>query len=333
MLEILPLDENNISLILKKAKRNQFQYHEYSDISDEQLKNYFKRRMINILKSIDSHSFMAVSEDKLLGFISSTKDDFDSENFGFNCYKITDLLVFSTNYKEVNLIITKLISEFEKKLANITSKFYFSLNLNNNTQNVDYIFNSLIKNDFYYIHTLITFSSQKKKFESSFYYPEHNLTIRLATEMDAPLVADLAHKSFKFSRFHMDPFLDDNLASNLLKQSAENSILKKFVDIMFIAEINNKIVGYYSAKKKYIKEFEKTVGDAVISAVDSDYRGFGIFSKMDSHLLNWFADNTDFAEMGTYLVNYPVHKAWINKGLGLIRGGHQFSKIINKHFK
>lgn len=333
MLEILPFDESNISSILKLATRNQLQYHEYSDISDEQLKSYFKSKMINALNSTNSISLIVKSENEILGLISSFKDDFDSENFGFNCYKVTELMVFSDNYESTNLIITTLLKELELQLSRFSSKFYLSLSLNNNLSKVDYIFNSLVNNKFYYIHTLITFSSQKQTFEVKDFYPEQNINIRLAKESDAKQVAELAEKSFKYSRFHMDPFLDNALASNLLKKSAENSILQKFVDIMFIAEVKDKIVGYYSAKKKYIKEFDKTMGDAVISAVDSDYRGLGIFSKMDSHLLNWFADNTDFAEMGTYLVNYPVHKAWISKGLGLIRGVHQFSKIINKHSK
>ncbi|NTU69473.1 DNA-directed RNA polymerase subunit beta' [bacterium] len=83
------------------------------------------------------------------------------------------------------------------------------------------------------------------------------LNIRYANENDAEQVANLAQESFKFNRFHLDPFIDNKKASLLYKKSAENSILHGFVDIMFVAEINEKIAGYYSAKKKYIQEERK----------------------------------------------------------------------------
>jgi len=328
MIKVVPFDKEHIGLIVNQVKRNQLQYNEYSFIGNVPLVNSFKNRVINSLKSTYNHSFALFSGTKFLGFIICSEDNFDSENFGFSCYRITDLLIFSENYKETNNIICNLLFELERKLASISRPYYITFGLSNNVNNFDQIFNSIVNNKFYYIHTLLTFSSLKQRFESASYYPEEKLSIRIANESDAPQVANLAQKSFKLSRFHLDPFLDKTKASLLLKKSAENSILQGFVDIMFIAEINNKIVGYYSGKKRYLSDLDKTIGDATISAVDSNYRGLGIFSKMDAHLLNWFAENTDFAEMGTYLANYPVHKAWINKKLGLIRGVHQFSKFV-----
>lgn len=328
MIEIIPLEEPHVGWIANNIQRTQLNYHEYSFISDSQLKEYFKNRTIVSLSNKDYYSYIARQDKKLLGLIKCTKDNFDSENFGFPCYRITDLLVFSVNTRDIFITIKMLISALEEKLATISKPFHIDISLNNNTHDVGQVFNNIIANNYYYIHTLITFSSLKNRYESQGYYSNENLTIRVVNNQDSLQVSNLAQRSFKYSRFHMDPFLDNTKAGLLLKKSAENSILNGFVDVMFVAEIEGKIVGYYSGKKRIISEFNKTIGEAVISAVDSDYRGHGIFSKMDSHLLNWFADNTDFAEMGTYLINYPVHKTWISKKLGLIRGTHQFSKYI-----
>ncbi|MDO9256303.1 MAG: GNAT family N-acetyltransferase [Bacteroidales bacterium] len=330
MIEIVTLETTHIDLICNSLWRNQLTYNEYSFISDNQLKEYLRNNLIKSLSSDDFYSFAAITDGTLSGVISCNKNDFDSDNFKFNCYRITELLILSENYVEVSLIVKKLTYALEQKLASISRPFYLAYSLNNNTSNSALLFNSLTSNKYHYIHTLLTFSSQKKKFESLDYYPNEKLTIRKVRMHDAKIISELAQKSFKYSRFHLDPFLDNFQASLLLKKSAENSILKGYVDIMFVAEINNTIIGYYSGKKRYIPELNKTIGEAVISAVDSDSRGLGVFSKMDNHLLNWFADNTDFAEMGTYLVNFPVHKTWINKGLGLIKGMHQFSKFVNK---
>lgn len=328
MLKTVTIEEKQLSLIIDNISRSQLKYNEYDFISDFQLKSYFSTKVINAIKNYDCHSYALISGRRILGLIICNRDNFDSENFGFNCYRITDLLVFSEEYKKVNRIVKMLLTALEKKLQFISLPFYLSISLNTNTKNVDQLFNSLTTKNFYYIHTLLTFGSQKRRFETSSYYPKEKLKIRLANEKDAPQVATLAQKSFRYSRFHLDPFLDNDRASLLLKKSAENSILHGFVDVMFIAEIKKKIVGYYSGKKRYTLDFDKTIGEAVISAVDFEYRGLGVFSKLDAHLLNWFSEHTDFSEMGTYLANYPVHKTWINKGLGLIRGVHLFSKFF-----
>jgi hypothetical protein len=324
-----PLDSKLIDRIAGSCTRNQLQYHEYSFLTKDMLSAYFVSKSNRTIGSENSPGIVVFSEGELAGTIQCVKDDFDSECFDFPCYRITELLVFSEEYVAVKQIISKLLASLEEELASISKPFYLTYGLNNNTQNVDQIFNSFVSNSFYYVHTLLTFHTLKTKFETEPLPTDTNLIIRKATADDANQVAALAQKSFRLSRFHLDPFLDNTKASNLLKKSAENSILHGFVDVMFVAEINNRIIGYYSAKKRHIKEFEKTIGDAVISAVDFDFRGHGVFSKLDDRILNWFADHSDFAEMGTYLCNYPVHKTWINKGLGLIRGTHQFSRFYS----
>ena len=99
----------------------------------------------------------------------------------------------------------------------------------------------------------------------------------------------------------------------------------KYVDIMYVAEYKGAVVGYYSAKKKYIDELNSTIGEAVISAVNENYRGLGIFKSLNKELLKWFYINVDIAEMGTYISNIPVHKTWCNNGLSIVRGIHQLA--------
>lgn len=320
---------DQIKAISEKSERSWFQYHEHKHLKDTELRNYFVSKTEKLATSSDTYAIIALSGNDVAGFISIAKDHFDSHIFGFGCYRIIDLIVLEQDPVIFETVVKGIIYEAERLISLIEVKFYVFYGLNNNTQNLSLLFNSITKSAFNYLHTLLTFGSDsfQKTVEPSF--PEQKLIIREANKKDAEGVADLAYKSFKYSRFHMDPLLDNTKASLLLKTSAENSILQGFVDIMFIAEIEGKIAGYYSGKKRKIDEFNQTVGDAIISAVDPDYRGMGIFSKLDDHLLKWFHDNTDFAEMGTYLVNYPIHRTWIRKNLKLIRGVHQFSKMVN----
>ena len=330
MISLVNTTHDLIDTIAAIADRSQLQYHEYKGFKDEELKRFFINKTLKNLNSTDAVSIVALSNTQIKGFISIYKDAFDSEIFGFNCYRVVDLMVFSLDFSEVDLIISNLINAVENAISSKSNRNYILYSLNNNTYNADLLFNTIIKSGFYYIHTLLTFSSHGYNQEIVSNYPDQNLIIRSAKKDDALKVSDLADKAFQYSRFFMDPYLDKEKSKQLLKISAMNSILKGFVDIMFVAEINKEVVGYYCGKKKEIKELNKTIGEATISVVDPRYRGLGLFTKLDDHLLKWFSDNADFAEMGTYLANFPVHKTWISKNLGLIRGSHQFSRFLGK---
>lgn len=330
MLSVDKFSSNDLLFFLETCKRENFPFNEYKALKLINLQNNYSNHIQKLLNDEAVICLKCFKSAKLLGVVSCSKDSFDSEIFGFGCYRITDLQVFSENLNEIVLIIKSLLGSLEEEILQNEKKYYISISLNNNISIASFIFNAIVQNQYYYIHTLLTFSSKKINYNVKSYYSNENILIRTATHSDAEAISELAKNSFKYSRFHMDPFLDNEKASLLLQTSAINSIINNFVDIMYIAEINHKVVGYYSAKKRKNDKLEKVMGEAVISAVDINYRGIGIFGKLDSHILNWFNDNTDFAEMGTYLINYPVHKTWINKGLGIIRGSHQFSKMVFK---
>ncbi len=325
-MKLIPANIDLIDSFANKLGRTQLQYHEHSFITDTQLKEFFISKTQKILQNPNALCIAAFSGSNPMGLLTIVKDDFDSEMFGFNCYRIVDLLVLPEFTSDTLSIITGLFNEAEYQLVKKCDPSHFSCGINNNTENSDRIFNALTRSGFYYIHTLLTFSSGELTTEAKEFYPELNLTIRPVKNTDADQVAELAEKSFKLSRFHLDPYLNNEKAGHLLKTSAVNSILRGFADIMFVAEIKEKIIGYFSAKKRYIEEFGLIMGESIISAVDSKYQGLGVFTKLDHHIQYWFTQNTDFTEMGTYLANYPVHKTWIRKNLGLIRGTHQLSK-------
>jgi hypothetical protein len=328
MLEVIPLLTTHIDEFSSKLNRNHLPYHEYRNFSDQALREYWRVKTMKFLEGKNNPAYALTDNHKLTGMLLGSKDEFDSSIFGFECYRINDIIVLCDRFQDCQHQIQILLKSFEASIKVHFSPLYITYSLNNNYPYADHVFNSLTNNHFYYIHTLLTFGSGQERFQTENHYPDRSLTIRQVKKEDSDQIAALAQKSFSFSRFHMDPFLDNKKAGILLSTSAENSVLNGFVDIMYVAEIQDRIIGYYSAKKRNIQELNAIAGEAVISAVDSEFRGQGIFTKLDSHLLNWFADNTDFAEMGTYLANYPVHRTWIEKQLKLIRGSHQFSKFI-----
>jgi hypothetical protein len=327
-LAVTRFDPKMVDSILDIIHKTQLQFHEYSLISDVQLKKYYKNNLLNKLNNSEQIAFGVYHHTQIAGTIICVKDPFDSVCFGFDCYRITDLLIFESDLHCIIETVHLLVSTLESELKTRSIKYHINLSINNNCYNVSQIFNSLIYCGFYFIHTLLAFSYAGEKVEASDKVPLAGLSIRKVKESDTNQIAEIAQTSFTYTRFHLDPFLDNDKAAFLIKKSAVNSILEGYADIMYVAEIEDKVVGFHCAKKRNIPELEKTIGEVLFTAVDSAYTGLGIFSKLDSNLLNWFAKHTDISEMGTFLVNSHMHKTWIGKKLRLIRGTHKFSKFV-----
>lgn len=326
-METRKLDIELLGSLVSKVRRDQLFYSEYKFLTDEQLQLYFLNKEKSLIENSESYQIVAIEKRDFIGYLSCVKDHFDSEIFGFGCYRISNLQVFSNYQREIQSITSSLFQKLEGTLKQKERKFHVSIGLSNNMQDFDKIFNSLTGNGFYYYHTLLTFSSIKLKFNGDL-GRNKGITIRTATKEDSEEISRIAAESFELSRFKLDPFLDDTKGNYLLGLSARNAVEKKFVDVVFVAEIDGRIAGYYTGKKRYIKEFDRTLGEGIISAIDSQYRGRGVFTVLNNTILNWLADNSDFTEMGTYLGNFPVHKSFIKKGLPLIRSTHQLSKLI-----
>lgn len=302
-------------------------FKEYKCINLINIKNYYLLYLIEQSISSESYNISLYDNKNLVGLLICNLNKFDSHYFGFNCYNITDLIILSDKYDKIQYYCKALVKNLENHLQSKQQKYYLSIGINNSHPNNNLIFNAIVNCGFFFIHTLITFAITNKYYINKSDYYIDNINIRLVRESDVDEIAKLASKSFYFSRFHLDPYLDKDDANKLLKDSAINSIINHYVDVMYVAECEGKIIGYYSGKKQHINSLGISFGKAIISAVNDSYRGKGIFSLLDAWLLNWFIENTTIAEMGTYLANYPVHRTWIKKKIPLVKGTYQLSKI------
>ncbi len=319
--------------VLQSIRLYDVDFYEYRNINIEQKKEYTINRIKNICSKENNIAFAVYRQGKPMAIWAIYKDDFDSDIFEINIYKIAYFIILEDNTSFWDGIISASLDHLAYQLHHNNKSSYFLIGLNTNLLRNPIIFNILVRKGFHYIHTLLTYQMQKNEFANLRLPHSSGFNIREAREEDVEKVMDLAKRSFKYSRLLLDPFLDKEKGKNLLAISAKNSILNGFVDIMYVAEVEKKIVGYYSGKKKMIKEFNLGFGEGVISAVDEEYRGLGIFKDLNTNLLGWFYRNTDFAELGTYIANTPVHKTWNNNGLSIVRGTHQLAFYISAEDK
>ena len=321
------LDDETLKMVIKSIPREYFPLFDHQRFTKKQLANNF----IGIFKSFttkEENFSIAIFKGNLFkGFLLLEYMPYDSQVFEFNVYRISSFCFLGESETENKIIINLLLDELGNNIIDYNIS-YLTISLNANIDSSTSLLNCLIKKDYYYIHTLLTFKMDNENFKklSLYKYNPNQIKIRLATRDDKDLIVDIASKSYKINRFHLDKNLDEQKCNLLHFRSAENSILHGFADVVFVAEYNNEVIGYYSGKKINNSILDVTLGNVIISAVSEKARGLGAFSLMNNYILEWFYDNTDLAEMGTYLPNIPVHKTWIRNGLSLIRGSYQLAK-------
>jgi len=327
LFKIAPLDinylENNLDIIAREFL-NLFEYREFSD---DQLRLNHLNKLKTLIANDNNFSISLIKDDFLKGYMLIEYMPYDSEIFGFSVYRISDFCFFGKDYFENEYIIQSLLDELGNRINALNIK-YLTISINANIPISNLFFNSLMKNNFYYIHTLITFKMAKEEFSHAELCKQKikNVRIRLARKEDRDALAEIARKSYKINRFHLDRNLNKEKCDLLHAKSIENSLLHGFADVIFVAEYKNEVVGYYSGKKNFNPILQVTLGNAISSAVSEKTRGLGIFSLMNNSLLEWFYHNTDIAEMGTYITNIPVHKTWTSNALSIIRGSYQLAK-------
>jgi hypothetical protein len=324
---------SDIDVLIKSSDtlpREHLNFFEYRFLNTEVLRKQFTTSILKFSSNDNNFCVSALNNKQLAGFMICEHDAFASEIFGFNVCKILHFAVLKKEPSEFGQITDAILNSLYAKAEEYEIK-YITFSLNQNIFNSQKVFNHLLSRHFYYINTLLTFKIEKEEFKN-LYLPENpnsDIVIRKAENNDRDALYEIAAKSYVLDRFHLDSNLDRKKCDLFQAVSTENSLLKGYADINFIAEYKGNIAGYYSGKRYHDDDLNITIGNAIISAVDENARGLGVFSSLNTYLLNWFYKNTDLAEMGTYINNIHVHKVWTKNRLSVIRGSHQLAWYKN----
>jgi hypothetical protein len=319
------LSNNDIESFLSQVSRDQLLFGDYPVIDEEKIRNYSKSR----LSHLTDNDFFIISQNEtgIAGLLKVQYLDFDSEQLELRCYRISEILF--SHSADINLTLAILLQglNFQIKKLNIQ---YLVNAINMNNSRYATIFNGLLKNDFYYISTLVTTYIKRGEYDKIRHVPLKfpELVIRESVPQDIHRLMNIAEKSYQIDRFHLDPNLDKKKCDKLYSTSIENSFLHGTVDIIFVSEFKGLVIGYYTGKKYYISEMDMTIGDGRITAVDEQYRKYGAYTQMHDQFLKWSSEFTDISELGTYMNNIPVHRAFTNSGLNIVRGTHQLARFV-----
>jgi len=314
------------STIIKSVPREFLIHSEYRLFSTELLLSSYKQSLSESTENKDI-IIAAYEKEELCGYTQINYSSFDSTIFGFEMYTIQCFVVYDNIKNNYDKIIQKLIDNVldfakERKIRHL------SLSLNSNNALSPKILTRLIQNKFYFINTLFTFSLVKDQFSELDLnkYGSDDITVSKSRIEDTEQIMKIAQESFKLSRFHLDENLDNNKCDLLYLTSAKNSIQEGFADVVYVAKQNDKVLGYYSAKKRENKILNCDFGIPIAAAVSKSARKMGVFSMLNDFILKWYSSKADISEVGTYINNIPVHKTWTKNRLNIVRGSYQLAK-------
>jgi dTDP-4-amino-4,6-dideoxy-D-galactose acyltransferase len=214
---------------------------------------------------------------------------FDSDIFGFNVAKITDI-------KDPTKV-TDLIAELQSHQIQ-----YATYRL---PANCFPVIHALEKSGFILVDGLIKLTSTLEKKSPSFI--DINIStqdphIRLVTIDDIPKLRSLASTVFSLNRFYNDPVIPKQKADELFATWIENSVKGQAADETYILSQEDNICGFITLQKK---------GHIPLVGVGEEYRGQGIAKQLVQCALARFKElDISTIEIETQIINTPAVRAY-----------------------
>ncbi len=133
--------------------------------------------------------------------------------------------------------------------------------------------------------------------------------LRAARLADKTEVGEIAASVFSFDRFHMDPFIDNNIAHEVKRKWACNFFEGKRGTHMYVAEVKGKIVAFL------LVLIEKRTFVIDLIGVANCARGKGIGSELIKYALSQAQPKT--VKVGTQLSNIASLKTYNRLGFNV----------------
>lgn len=147
--------------------------------------------------------------------------------------------------------------------------------------------------------------------------------VRSAKSEDRYVVREIAENNFIYTRFHLDPYVDNKYANQLKGLWAENYFNGKRGDAMFVAEVGGKVAGFL----QLLKRESNLVIDLI--AVDSSFQKMGIAQDIMAVAEKEF-DDCEKIIVGTQLANIPSIRCYEKAGFSYCSSSYVFHYCNSK---
>lgn len=307
--ETLPTDEVDFLLSTQRVGL----YSQFSHFADStKITKYEIDQLKNSLR-LNQKVMGVFLNDKLVAMAVLAPLDFDSDFFGFPMGTVKRIIV--SNRFEPGIRRRAITNLIEEIISQAKDFGFHQITLRVPPTDHD-IVQACIISGFEFIDVVVTYAISMSKLESHSTTISPEITIRTKKETDMAPLMHIARHSFVQDRFHSDINFNRDNADQFHSTWIENSLHGKIADDVIVAELDNKPVGFTTLRKN--RELSDALGvrsgSMILSAVDENARGKGVYRNMIAGGLRWFQNKADIVDLGTQIDNLPVQRAWCGLG-------------------
>jgi ribosomal protein S18 acetylase RimI-like enzyme len=139
-------------------------------------------------------------------------------------------------------------------------------------------------------------------------------------------VLNIASTSFVFSRFHLDPYIDNKLAGKVKRVWVKNYFAKKRGSDLLVAFFKGMPVGFIAILMN--KNERKRTIIIELMAVKKKFQRSGVGKKLISELFRLYKDKCDIFHVGTQISNTPSNKFYMDCGFRISSSYYVFHKHV-----
>jgi ribosomal protein S18 acetylase RimI-like enzyme len=140
-------------------------------------------------------------------------------------------------------------------------------------------------------------------------------------------VLDVAASCFKYSRFHLDPHVPNELANAIKRTWIESYTQKKRGERLLVCLIDGKPVGFLAVLAISTGDQQVCVIDLI--GIDSTYCGRGLGKGLINYFVNTYVGECDLFRVGTQAANIPSMRLYEGSGFRVA----ETSYVLHAHLQ
>lgn len=318
-------NKSHLEGVRKLMLNTDFKSYRYfmRDIPIEKINNYLNKQISEALSGKLGTFYVALRKSKVVGLGILEELEWDSNIFEIKMARINNLTADDTSL-EAERVKDSLLRFLSRESADRGIKH---LSCKVNTDDFTSI-HALERNRFNLMDTVLDYTFDFRKYPIKDFNPP--CVIRSFKEKDINSIVEVAREAFSnhFGRFHSDKRLRKR-AVELYAKWAENAC-QGYGDIVFVAELNKRIIGYSVWRIPNLSEklLGIRIGSYNIGVVRPDAHGKGIFKALTLAGMKWFEGKVDIIEGPTHVNNYPVQRGYATLMWKIVDARHTFHKWI-----
>jgi len=141
--------------------------------------------------------------------------------------------------------------------------------------------------------------------------------IDIAIAADRPGIVELAKQAFRYSRFHLDPQVDNAVAGQIKGDWIANCCDGRRGDQVLVARQADQPVGFLAAL--LTPESNHAVATIDLIAVDDRARGQGMGRSLTRAFMQIYRDRCSLFRVGTQVANLPALRLYQSLGFSIVR--------------